>query len=111
MDRGAWRAIVRGVTKSQTQLSDLHTHIHNVYAHTHTDTHTLCLGQLARANCAHHPLRRVVCSQLHPRVTGIVYLGDPLLMFPSLYNSSSREGCLSGGKTSPVLDSEGVQAS
>ena len=24
MDRGAWRAIVHGVTKSQTQLSDFH---------------------------------------------------------------------------------------
>ena len=24
MDRGAWRAVVHGVTKSQTQLSDLH---------------------------------------------------------------------------------------
>ena len=32
-------------------------------------------------------------------------------MFQSLYNSSSWEGCLSGGKTSPVLDSEVVQAS
>ena len=26
MDRGAWQAIVHGVTKSQTQLSDLHFH-------------------------------------------------------------------------------------
>ena len=24
MDRGAWQATVRGVTKSQTQLSDFH---------------------------------------------------------------------------------------
>ena len=53
----------------------------------------------------------MVCSQLHPRVTHIVYLGDPLLMFQSLYNSSSQEVCLSDGKTSPVLDSEVVQAS
>ena len=34
MDRGAWRATVHGVTKSQTQLS---THAHT---HTHTHTHT-----------------------------------------------------------------------
>ena len=26
MDRGAWQAIVRGVTKNQTQLSNEHTH-------------------------------------------------------------------------------------
>ena len=26
MDRGAWRATVHGVTKSQTQLSNYHTH-------------------------------------------------------------------------------------
>ena len=28
MDRGAWRAIVRGVTKSRTRLSDFHTSHH-----------------------------------------------------------------------------------
>ena len=32
MDRGAWWAIVHGITKSQTRLSDL--------THTHTHTHT-----------------------------------------------------------------------
>ena len=32
MDRGAWQAIVHGVAKSQTRLSD--------YTHTHTHTHT-----------------------------------------------------------------------
>ena len=32
MDRGAWRATVHGVTKSQTQLS--------THTHTHTHTHT-----------------------------------------------------------------------
>ena len=31
MDKGAWRATVRGVAKSQTRLSD--------YTHTHTHTH------------------------------------------------------------------------
>ena len=37
MDRGAWRATVHGVTKSQTQLSTcVHTHTH---AHTRTHTH------------------------------------------------------------------------
>ena len=34
MDKGAWRAAVHGVTKSQTQLS-------NSYTHTHTHTHGL----------------------------------------------------------------------
>ena len=33
MDRGAWQAIVCGVAKSQTQLSDQHFHFHlNVWA-------------------------------------------------------------------------------
>ena len=37
MNRGAWRATVHGVTKSQTQLSAYtHTYTHT---HTHTDTH------------------------------------------------------------------------
>ena len=36
MDRGAWRATVHGVTKSQTRLS-VHTHTH---AHACTHTHT-----------------------------------------------------------------------
>ena len=36
MDRGAWRATVHGVTKSQTQLS----------ARTHTHTHTHISGFL-----------------------------------------------------------------
>ena len=30
MDRGAWRATVHGVAKSQTQLSDSHTHTHTL---------------------------------------------------------------------------------
>ena len=34
MDRGAWRAAIQGVTKSQTRLS-------GARAHTHTHTHTL----------------------------------------------------------------------
>ena len=29
MDRGAWRATIHGVTKSQTQLSDFHFHFLN----------------------------------------------------------------------------------
>ena len=33
MDRGSWRAIVHGVRKCQTRLSDSHTHTHT---HTHT---------------------------------------------------------------------------
>ena len=36
MDRGAWRAIVHGVKKSPTQVSDWEN------THTHTHTHTLC---------------------------------------------------------------------
>ena len=35
MDRGAWWAIVHGVTKSQTWLNKSHSH-----THTHTHTHT-----------------------------------------------------------------------
>ena len=35
MDRGAWWVIVRGVAKSQTQLSDRYTH---TYTQTHTHT-------------------------------------------------------------------------
>ena len=30
MDRGAWHTTVRGVTKSQTQLSKFHFHLHQV---------------------------------------------------------------------------------
>ena len=41
MDRGSWRAIVHGVRKCQTRLSDSHTH-------THTHTH-LCV--LSRESC------------------------------------------------------------
>ena len=37
MDRGASRATVHGVTKSQTQLSDSYL---NTHTHTHTHTHT-----------------------------------------------------------------------
>ena len=36
MDRGAWRATVHGVAKSQAPLTDKHTHTR---AHTHTRTH------------------------------------------------------------------------
>ena len=39
MDRGAWRATVYGVAKSQTQLKPLSAHTHR---HTHTHTH-LCI--------------------------------------------------------------------
>ena len=38
MDRGAWRATVRGVAKSQIRLSS------QARAHTHTHTHTLYIG-------------------------------------------------------------------
>ena len=37
MDRGAWRATVHRVAKSQTKLKRFSTH---VCAHTHTHTHT-----------------------------------------------------------------------
>ena len=30
MDRGAWQAIVHGVAKSRTRLSDSHTHAHTL---------------------------------------------------------------------------------
>ena len=39
MDRGAWQAIVHGVTKSQTGLSDQHFHFH-------TTVYTLVLNSL-----------------------------------------------------------------
>ena len=29
MDRGAWRAVVHGVTQTQTRLSDQHFHFHS----------------------------------------------------------------------------------
>ena len=35
MDRGAWKAIVHGVAKSQTQLSDCHTHVHTTLTSEH----------------------------------------------------------------------------
>ena len=38
MDRGAWRATVHGVAKSQTWLSD--------WTYTHTHTHTMALAQV-----------------------------------------------------------------
>ena len=53
MDRGAWRAAVHRVTKSQTQLSDWHTHIQCVYTRPHKCTHPAWLGQL-HALTAHH---------------------------------------------------------
>ena len=44
MDRGAWRATVHGVSKSQTRLSrwaHTHTHTHSqTLSHTYTHTHT-----------------------------------------------------------------------
>ena len=41
MDRRAWRAVVHGVTKSQTPLIDYHTHVHtHTHAHTRARTHT-----------------------------------------------------------------------
>ena len=41
MDRGAWQATVRGVTKSQTQLSA------RTHTHTHTHTHTPPVGSVS----------------------------------------------------------------
>ena len=39
MDRGAWRATVHRVAKSQTKLKRFSTHV-RARAHTHTHTHT-----------------------------------------------------------------------
>ena len=51
MDRGAWRAIVRGVTKSQTQLSArTYTDIH-----THTHTHTHKAGKISDSQVTPRP--------------------------------------------------------
>ena len=44
-DRGAWRATVHGVTRSQTRLSD--------WVHTHTHTHPLVLGHLDSSRNLH----------------------------------------------------------
>ena len=48
MDRGAWRATVHAVAKSQTQLNEhTHTHTHSLslsHTHTHTHTHTQVLS-------------------------------------------------------------------
>ena len=35
MDRGAWQATVRGIEKSQTPLSNSHTHMHETKNHHH----------------------------------------------------------------------------
>ena len=45
MNRGAWRATVHGVTKSQTRLTErlLHTHTHT---HTHTRIEVVTLAFL-----------------------------------------------------------------
>ena len=43
MDRGDWQAIVQGVTKTWTRLSNSHTHTHT---HTHTHDIKLYLGLL-----------------------------------------------------------------
>ena len=55
MDRGAWRATVRGVTKSWTQLKQLNTHRHtHTRMVTHTHTHTERLAQLGIARETFH---------------------------------------------------------
>ena len=41
MDRGAWRATVHGVAKSQTRLEQLSACTHT-HTHTHKYTHTHC---------------------------------------------------------------------
>ena len=41
MDRGAWQAIVHGVSKSQTQTLSLSLSLTHTHPHTHTDTGTL----------------------------------------------------------------------
>ena len=43
MDRGAWQAIVHGVAKSWTWMSNWATEHTCVLAHTHTHTHTHCI--------------------------------------------------------------------
>ena len=55
MDRGAWRATVRGVTKSWTQLKQLNTHRHtHTRMVTHTHRHTERLAQLGIARETFH---------------------------------------------------------
>ena len=50
MDRGAWQAIVHGVSKSQTRLKDslslsLSLSLSHTHTHTHTHTHRGALRQ------------------------------------------------------------------
>ena len=40
MDRGAWQAIVHGVTRVEYDCTHTHTHTHT-YMHTHAHTHTV----------------------------------------------------------------------
>ena len=49
-DRRAWPAIVCGVAKSRTQLSDPHTH-----THTHTHIQQTFIGLMMCATCTWHP--------------------------------------------------------
>ena len=43
MDRGAWQAIVHGVTKSQTQLSKCDVQYTGTHTHTHTQLKNTCM--------------------------------------------------------------------
>ena len=50
MDREIWQAVVHGVSKSQTRLSDFHTHTHTqTHTQTHTHTHTRRVWSVAGA--------------------------------------------------------------
>ena len=61
MDRGAWRATVHGVAKSQTQPS-VHAHLR---MHTHTHTHTLFSSLNFKETSSHH-LTCLECFTLGP---------------------------------------------
>ena len=64
MDRGAWRAIVHGVAKSRTRLSDF-THTH---AHTHTHTEGPNIRESESRSVVSNPVDYTVYGILQARI-------------------------------------------
>ena len=100
MDRGAWRATIHRVTKSQTQLSDPHIHMcARAHAHTHTHTHTasvfyfLLLTCMPQDLCHHFRFQKTDISQAFINTSTFVFcIISPL---PSL-NIGLNLICLEG---------------
>ena len=90
MDRGAWRATVHRVIKSQTQLSDPTYTCALVHTHTHTHTHThiasvsyiLLLTCMLQDLCHHFSFQKTDISQAFINTSTFVFsITSPL---PSL---------------------------